>query len=123
MTQSKPLAQGMSIKSRDQYSKEDALIYGILKQFETYGYDVIEPPSIEYYDVMAASGALAQQTMIKFIDPFGDIMVLQADPTISLTHYMSKQSSSSLRNLQWFHLFIKPIPCILNVMNIPNKLG
>lgn len=97
MTQSKPLAQGMSIKSRDQYSKEDALIYGILKQFETYGYDVIEPPSIEYYDVMAASGALAQQTMIKFIDPFGDIMVLQADPTISLTHYMSKQSTSSLR--------------------------
>jgi ATP phosphoribosyltransferase regulatory subunit len=97
MTQSKPLAQGMSIKSRDQYSKEDALIYGILKQFETYGYDVIEPPSIEYYDVMAASGARAQQTMIKFVDPFGDIMVLQADPTISLTHYMSKQSSTSLR--------------------------
>ncbi len=97
MTQSKPLAQGMSIKSRDQYSKEDALIYGILKQFETYGYDVIEPPSIEYYDVMSASGALAQQSMIKFIDPFGDIMVLQADPTISLTHYMSKQSSLSLK--------------------------
>lgn len=92
MTQSKPLAQGMSIKGRDQYSKEDALIYGTLKLFESYGYDVIEPPTIEYYDVMHASGASAQQNMIKFIDPFGDIMVLQADPTISLAHYMSKQA-------------------------------
>jgi ATP phosphoribosyltransferase regulatory subunit len=97
MTNSKPLAQGMSIKGRDQYSKEDALIYGTLKLFETYGYDVIEPPSIEYYDVMHASGVSAQQSMIKFIDPFGDIMVLQADPTISLSHYMSKQSSNALR--------------------------
>jgi ATP phosphoribosyltransferase regulatory subunit len=97
MTNSKPLAQGMSIKGRDQYSKEDALIYGTLKLFETYGYDVIEPPSIEYYDVMHASGVSAQQSMIKFIDPNGDIMVLQADPTISLSHYMSKQSNHSLR--------------------------
>jgi ATP phosphoribosyltransferase regulatory subunit len=97
MTNVKPLAQGMSIKGRDQYSKEDALIYGTLKLFETYGYDVIEPPSIEYYDVMHASGVSAQQSMIKFIDPFGDIMVLQADPTISLSHYMSKQPNKTLR--------------------------
>jgi ATP phosphoribosyltransferase regulatory subunit len=97
MTNSKPLAQGMSIKGRDQYSKEDALIYGSLKLFESYGYDVIEPPSIEYYDVMQASGISAQQSMIKFIDPVGDIMVLQADPTISLSHYMSKQFNKALR--------------------------
>lgn len=97
MTNTKPLAQGMSIKGRDQYSKEDVLIYTALKLFESYGYDVIEPPSIEYYDVMHASGVSAQQSMIKFIDPFGDIMVLQADPTISLSHYMSKQSNKTLR--------------------------
>ena len=97
MTQRQPLAQGMSIKGKEIYSKEDALIYTTLKCFDSYGYDVIEPPSIEYYDVMKSSGKQAQQNMIKFIDPFGDIMVLQADPTMSLAHYMSKQSESSLR--------------------------
>lgn len=97
MTQRQPLAQGMSIKGKEIYSKEDALIYTTLKCFDSYGYDVIEPPSIEYYDVMKSSGKQAQQNMIKFIDPFGDIMVLQADPTMSLAHYMSKQSETSLR--------------------------
>ena len=97
MTQRQPLAQGMSIKGKEIYSKEDALIYTTLKCFDSYGYDVIEPPSIEYYDVMKSSGKEAQQNMIKFIDPLGDIMVLQADPTMSLAHYMSKQSESSLR--------------------------
>jgi ATP phosphoribosyltransferase regulatory subunit len=97
MTQRQPLAQGMSIKGKEIYSKEDALIYSTLKCFDAYGYDVIEPPSIEYYDVMKASGKEAQQNMIKFIDPYGDIMVLQADPTMSLAHYMSKQSDTSLR--------------------------
>jgi len=97
MTQRQPLAQGISIKGKEIYSKEDALIYTTLKCFDSYGYDVIEPPSIEYYDVMKSSGKEAQQNMIKFIDPFGDIMVLQADPTMSLAHYMSKQRDSSLR--------------------------
>lgn len=92
MTQYKPLAQGMFIKGREQYSKEDAIIYTALKMFEQYGYDVIEPPTVEFYDVMAASGDSAKQSMIKFIDPFGDIMVLQADPTLSLAHYMSKHN-------------------------------
>jgi len=69
MTQRQPLAQGMSIKGKEIYSKEDALIYTTLKCFDSYGYDVIEPPSIEYYDVMKSSGKQAQQNMIKFIDP------------------------------------------------------
>ena len=42
--------------------------------FMMSGYDEVETPSFEYYDVYSESNALKQERMIKFFDPNGRIL-------------------------------------------------
>lgn len=52
--------------------------------FMMSGYDEVETPSFEYYDVYSESNALKQERMIKFFDPNGRILALRPDFTMPI---------------------------------------
>lgn len=55
----------------------------IRKLFKSCGYFEVETPTIEYYDVFSSeSGMISQETMFKFFDNKGRILVVRPDITI-----------------------------------------
>lgn len=53
------------------------------KIFESRGYHVIETPTIEFYDVFSSGkNILSQESMFKFFDKEGRILVLRPDMTV-----------------------------------------
>ncbi|MCX7749402.1 MAG: ATP phosphoribosyltransferase regulatory subunit [Clostridia bacterium] len=69
--------------------------------FRSYGYFEVETPTVEFYDVFtSASDMTPQETMFKFFDPQGRILVLRPEMTIPIARMMAtkyKDVSSSLR--------------------------
>lgn len=56
-----------------------------IEQFEMRGFLEIQPPTIEFYDVFSThSGTIKQETMFKFFDHQGRILVLRPDFTTSV---------------------------------------
>lgn len=57
----------------------------IRKVFRSYGYSEIETPMVEFYDVFSSEDEIAsQETMFKFFDKEGRILVLRPDITIPI---------------------------------------
>jgi ATP phosphoribosyltransferase regulatory subunit len=53
--------------------------------FYRWGYDEIETPTFEYYDVFSSGiGSVRQEQMLKFIDHHGRILVLRPDITMPI---------------------------------------
>ena len=59
---------------------EDAL----RQTFIVSGYNEIETPTYEFYDVFQSGGAYMQESMIKFMDAKGRILVLRPDLTVPI---------------------------------------
>ncbi|MFA5675983.1 MAG: ATP phosphoribosyltransferase regulatory subunit [Christensenellales bacterium] len=57
----------------------------IRKQFILSGYNEIETPTVEYYDVFQGGvGAYMQESMLKLVDSAGRILVLRPDLTVPI---------------------------------------
>ena len=55
----------------------------IRRLYKSYGYFEVETPTIEFYDVFSSgSGLIPQETMFKFFDQQGRILVLRPDITV-----------------------------------------
>ena len=60
------------------------------QEFMKNGYEEIETPSFEYYDVFSDGiGAYMQENMIKFFDLNGRILVLRPDVTVPIARMIS----------------------------------
>ena len=58
--------------------------------FQSYGYYEIQPPTFEFYDVFAGeSGLIEQETMFKFFDRQGRILVLRPDITTPIARIIA----------------------------------
>ena len=58
--------------------------------FYSEGFDMVEPPSFEYYDVFSSGvGSYFQEDMIKFFDLAGRILVLRPDLTVPIARMVS----------------------------------
>jgi len=62
----------------------------ILYTFQSYGYYEVQPPTFEFYDVFAGeSGLIEQETMFKFFDHQGRILVLRPDITTPIARIIA----------------------------------
>ncbi len=62
----------------------------IAEVFESYGYQVAETPVIQFYDAFnTQSGKIPQETMFKFFDAEGRILVLRPDITTCLARMVA----------------------------------
>lgn len=53
--------------------------------FQRQGYSELTTPSVEYYDIIAATGhPLSQESMMKIVDRTGKILVMRPDNTVAI---------------------------------------
>jgi len=73
-------------------SKMSELIGGV---FKSYGYNSVETPTLEFYDVFANNaGTIEQEKMFKFFDEAGRILVLRPD----LTTPVARMAATKLKD-------------------------
>ncbi len=66
--------------------------------FRSYGFYEIETPTLEFYDTFSADGDLTpQETMFKFFDPQGRILVLRPDITIPV----ARVAATKLKDVEY----------------------
>ena len=80
---------------RDIYGRECAarnvIEENILKQFRLYGYDRIETPNYEFFDVFnRTGGTISSREMFKFFDRDNNTLVLRPDITPAIARCVSK---------------------------------
>jgi ATP phosphoribosyltransferase regulatory subunit len=62
----------------------------IYNTFNSYGYEIIESPTFEYYDVFEdETGLIEEETMYKFFDRNGRILVLRPDITTPIARIVA----------------------------------
>src|SRR5690625_2915701 len=67
------------------YQQRYSMISRLNNRFETYGYEQIEIPTYESYDLYTSiKGTVHRHDMVKTIDPSGEVLVLRPDVTIPI---------------------------------------
>ncbi len=73
--------------------------------FRTYGYLEVETPTLEFYDVFASNTELTpQETMFKFFDQQGRILVLRPDTTIPIARLAATKCKDTQFPLKLFYV-------------------
>lgn len=80
---------------RDIYGKEylnkSCIKDTLLKKFHLYGYDDIQTPTFEYFDVFSSNiGTIPSKDLFKFFDKEGNTLVLRPDFTPSIARCVAK---------------------------------
>jgi len=84
------------ILERECYNKRE-LEARIKHEFILNGYNEVETPSFEYYDVFASGiGSVRQESMLKFFDAQGRILVLRPDITMPIARMSATKLDTSL---------------------------
>ncbi|WP_214484218.1 ATP phosphoribosyltransferase regulatory subunit [Bacillus sp. SM2101] len=75
----KPLGMRDTLPSLYETKKE--LRSELLRGIEQWGYQLIETPTLEYYDTVGSSSAIADRQLFKLLDQQGHTLVLRPDMT------------------------------------------
>lgn len=77
----------------------------IRKVFRSSGFYEVETPNVEFYDVfLAEDGITAQETMFKFFDNQGRILVLRPDITIPIARLAATKFKDANYPLRFFYI-------------------
>ncbi|MEN1968450.1 ATP phosphoribosyltransferase regulatory subunit [Lentibacillus sp. N15] len=75
---------------QDDYQKQEYVLEKMKKRFATYGYQQIQTPTFENYDLyQSITGTIHTEEMIKVIAPSGKVLVLRPDVTIPITRRLA----------------------------------
>jgi ATP phosphoribosyltransferase regulatory subunit len=73
--------------------------------FRSCGFDEIESPAIEFYDVFASEGSgIAQENMFKFFDQQGRILVLRPDITVPVARITATKFKDAVCPLRFSYI-------------------
>ncbi|WP_188207823.1 ATP phosphoribosyltransferase regulatory subunit [Alkalibacillus aidingensis] len=85
------LPRGVSDLYTDDYHLKESLINNYKRLLNTYGYNPIQTPTFEFYDLfMNVPGTMDADQMIKLIDPDGKVLVLRPDATVPIARMVSQ---------------------------------
>src|SRR5690625_2209024 len=86
------------------YQQRYSMISRLNNRFETYGYEQIEIPTYESYDLYTSiKGTVHRQDMVKTIDPSGEVLVLRPDITIPIMKKVSEQRHKQPTNVRYYY--------------------
>lgn len=92
------------ILTEDCYLKRN-LESNIREQFKAWGYNEIESPTIEFFDAFSAdSDSAPQETMFKFFDQNGRILVLRPDLTIPVARIAATKYRDVEQHLKFCYI-------------------
>lgn len=87
--------EGMRDVYNSECRKKRLLQSRLLSEFHTFGYEDIETPVIEYFDVFSKEvGTIPSRELYKFFDRSGDTLVLRPDFTPSIARAVSRYFSN-----------------------------
>ena len=94
---------------RDSYGKECAVKHALeqklLNQFRLFGYELIETPEFEYFDVFnRANPDVSSREMFKFFDRDNDTLVLRPDITPAIARCVAKYFPDAVSPLRFCYL-------------------
>lgn len=73
--------------------------------FRSYGYNELETPTIEFYDVYASEeGAMPQENMFKFFDQQGRILVLRPDITVPVARITATKCKEAVYPIRFSYI-------------------
>lgn len=76
----------------------------VLDVFRRQGYCRLTTPSVEYYDIIAATGhPLSQESMMKIVDRTGKILVMRPDNTVAIGRVAATKLSGLPRPLRLYY--------------------
>ena len=79
-----------------EYARKLAIENSIRKVMNSYGYDDIQTPTFEFFDIFKKErGSVASKNMFKFFDSEGNTLVLRPDMTPSIVRCVSKYYEKS----------------------------
>ncbi|MUK89792.1 ATP phosphoribosyltransferase regulatory subunit [Ornithinibacillus sp. L9] len=88
-----------------EFKKKEKVINLLKKRFFTYGYQQIQTPAFEPYDLYTSViGTIHQDDMIKVVDRTGRVLVLRPDITIPITQQVAKRSNKIADQLRYFYV-------------------
>ena len=88
----------------DCYQKRE-LEHKLRMLFRSYGFNEIEPPAIEFYDVFASEGSgIMQENMFKFFDQQGRILVLRPDITVPVARITATKFKDAVWPLRFSYI-------------------
>lgn len=88
----KPL--GMRDTLPELYETKKQLRNEMVEEMQQWGYQMVETPTVEYYDTIGVSSAILDQQLFKLMDNQGYTLVLRPDMTAPIARLVS----SSLKN-------------------------
>lgn len=89
------------IECKNKRSVEESL----RKNFELWGYNEVQTPAFEYYDVFAHGiGSYRQEKLIKFIDSDGRILALRPDLTLPIARFVTSTPENLTFPLRFFYI-------------------
>ncbi|TSB48292.1 ATP phosphoribosyltransferase regulatory subunit [Alkalicoccobacillus porphyridii] len=83
----KPL--GMRDTLPELYETKKQLRTEIVNEMKQWGYQMVETPTVEYYDTIGASSAILDQQLFKLMDSQGYTLVLRPDMTAPIARLVS----------------------------------
>lgn len=94
----------MKAHSQDFQSRKQ-LLSRMRRCFSSFGYQQIHTPTFEPYELYSkVPGTIAQDDMIKVIDPSGKLLVLRPDATIPVTKEVVKRSRGIAGHIRYFYM-------------------
>ncbi|WP_080875410.1 ATP phosphoribosyltransferase regulatory subunit [Oceanobacillus timonensis] len=80
-----------------QFAKKRHVIHKLTNRFTTFGYQQVETPVFEDYDLYNdVQGTVDTDDMLKLIDSSGKVLVLRPDATIPISRYYTNLEKESL---------------------------
>jgi ATP phosphoribosyltransferase regulatory subunit len=79
------------------YQKNENIKNSIKKEMESWGYQFIQTPTLEYYDTVGEASAILDQQLFKLLDMEGKTLVLRPDMTAPIARVVS----SSMKNVAY----------------------
>lgn len=81
-----------------------AVIHTLNNRFKTYGFEQIDVPTHESYDLYTTIQGTVQRTdMVKTIDPSGEVLVLRPDVTIPIMKQVAEKRYRESTALRYFY--------------------
>ncbi|MDQ0352187.1 ATP phosphoribosyltransferase regulatory subunit [Alkalibacillus filiformis] len=94
MAFSQQLPQGVTDLYAHDYELKQALTGQLQHVLSSYGYQPIQTPTFEYYDLfMSVPGTMDSDQMIKLIDRDGKVLVLRPDATVPIARMVAQSRS------------------------------
>lgn len=85
--------------------KREEIIETFKTRFRTYGYQQIQTPVFEPYDLYSiVKGTIQRDDMIKVIGPTGKVLVLRPDATIPIARLISNHLQGDQETLRYFYI-------------------